>query len=100
MEICGIELPRASNLEVTYSCQCNIECLGEPIICIHGSLSFTSFFKFSHHWYLVIFLFFFSVDWFNVILLLIGKICDAVEVAGKNVMSTSSTVTTGLVSHR
>ncbi|XP_027179299.1 protein EARLY-RESPONSIVE TO DEHYDRATION 7, chloroplastic-like [Coffea eugenioides] len=29
-----------------------------------------------------------------------SKICDAVEVAGKNVMSTSSTVTTGLVSHR
>ncbi|KAL6582660.1 Senescence-associated protein [Orobanche minor] len=28
------------------------------------------------------------------------RICDAVEVAGKNVMSTSSTVTTGLVSHR
>lgn len=26
--------------------------------------------------------------------------CDAVEVAGRNVMSTSSTVTTGLVSHR
>lgn len=30
----------------------------------------------------------------------IGKVCDAVEVAGRNVMSTSSTVTTGLVSHR
>uniref|UniRef100_A0A2N9J0Q9 Senescence domain-containing protein n=1 Tax=Fagus sylvatica TaxID=28930 RepID=A0A2N9J0Q9_FAGSY len=29
-----------------------------------------------------------------------GKVCDAVEVAGKNVMSTSSTVTTELVSHR
>uniref|UniRef100_A0A7N0TV26 Senescence domain-containing protein n=1 Tax=Kalanchoe fedtschenkoi TaxID=63787 RepID=A0A7N0TV26_KALFE len=29
-----------------------------------------------------------------------SKVCDAVEVAGKNVMSTSSTVTTGLVSHR
>ncbi|XP_020115116.1 protein EARLY-RESPONSIVE TO DEHYDRATION 7, chloroplastic-like [Ananas comosus] len=29
-----------------------------------------------------------------------GKICDAVEVAGKNVLSTSSDVTTGLVSHR
>ncbi|XP_010547422.1 PREDICTED: senescence/dehydration-associated protein At3g51250 isoform X2 [Tarenaya hassleriana] len=29
-----------------------------------------------------------------------GKICDAVEVAGKNVMSTSSTVTTELVDHR
>ncbi|WOL05938.1 hypothetical protein Cni_G14669 [Canna indica] len=29
-----------------------------------------------------------------------GKICDAVEVAGKNVMQTSSVVTTGLVSHR
>ncbi|KAL6873588.1 hypothetical protein ACP4OV_013670 [Aristida adscensionis] len=29
-----------------------------------------------------------------------GKICDAVEVAGKNVLSTSSTVTTGLVSHK
>ncbi|CAN1307654.1 Protein EARLY-RESPONSIVE TO DEHYDRATION 7, chloroplastic [Linum perenne] len=28
------------------------------------------------------------------------KICDAVEVAGKNVMSTSSVVTTGLVSHK
>ncbi|CAK9156989.1 unnamed protein product [Ilex paraguariensis] len=34
-----------------------------------------------------------SLDGFN-------KVCDAVEVAGKNVMSTSSTVTTGLVSHR
>ncbi|KAF0902132.1 hypothetical protein E2562_014385 [Oryza meyeriana var. granulata] len=29
-----------------------------------------------------------------------GKICDAVEVAGTNVLSTSSTVTTGLVSHK
>ncbi|XP_077246595.1 protein EARLY-RESPONSIVE TO DEHYDRATION 7, chloroplastic-like [Tasmannia lanceolata] len=29
-----------------------------------------------------------------------GKVCDAFEVAGKNVLSTSSTVTTGLVSHR
>ncbi|CAA2971902.1 Hypothetical predicted protein [Olea europaea subsp. europaea] len=29
-----------------------------------------------------------------------SKSCDAVEVAGKNVMSTSSAVTTGLVSHR
>ncbi|XP_073290871.1 protein EARLY-RESPONSIVE TO DEHYDRATION 7, chloroplastic-like [Primulina huaijiensis] len=29
-----------------------------------------------------------------------SKICDAVEVAGKNVMATSSTVTTGLVTHR
>uniref|UniRef100_A0A7N0V0Y6 Senescence domain-containing protein n=1 Tax=Kalanchoe fedtschenkoi TaxID=63787 RepID=A0A7N0V0Y6_KALFE len=29
-----------------------------------------------------------------------SKVCDAVEVAGKNVMSTSSTVTTGLVSER
>ncbi|KAI8032087.1 hypothetical protein LOK49_LG01G02830 [Camellia lanceoleosa] len=29
-----------------------------------------------------------------------SKVCDAVEVAGKNVMSTSSTVTTGLVCHR
>lgn len=29
-----------------------------------------------------------------------GKICDAVEVAGKNVMSTSSTVTTELVDHK
>ncbi|KAF8406600.1 hypothetical protein HHK36_008688 [Tetracentron sinense] len=29
-----------------------------------------------------------------------GKVCDAVEVAGRNVMSTSSVVTTGLVSHR
>ncbi|KAL5752469.1 hypothetical protein ACOSQ2_022976 [Xanthoceras sorbifolium] len=34
-----------------------------------------------------------SLDGFN-------KVCDAVEVAGKNVMSTSSTVTTELVSHR
>ncbi|XAR57995.1 hypothetical protein NMG60_11026321 [Bertholletia excelsa] len=34
-----------------------------------------------------------SLDGFN-------KICDAVEVSGKNVMSTSSTVTTGLVNHR
>ncbi|CAN0878833.1 Protein EARLY-RESPONSIVE TO DEHYDRATION 7, chloroplastic [Linum grandiflorum] len=33
-----------------------------------------------------------SLDGFN-------KICDAVEVAGKTVMSTSSVVTTGLVSH-
>ncbi|OAY65895.1 Spartin [Ananas comosus] len=29
-----------------------------------------------------------------------GKICDAVEVAGKNVLQTSSVVTTGIVSHR
>ncbi|PIA57391.1 hypothetical protein AQUCO_00600255v1 [Aquilegia coerulea] len=29
-----------------------------------------------------------------------GKVCDAVEVAGRNVMSTTSEVTTGLVSHR
>ncbi|KAL8476510.1 hypothetical protein ACS0TY_028982 [Phlomoides rotata] len=29
-----------------------------------------------------------------------SKICDAVEVAGKNVMETSNTVTTGLVTHR
>ncbi|RZC66753.1 hypothetical protein C5167_010437 [Papaver somniferum] len=29
----------------------------------------------------------------------LGRVCDAFEVAGKNVMSTSSTVTTGLVSH-
>ncbi|KAG0459317.1 hypothetical protein HPP92_022445 [Vanilla planifolia] len=29
-----------------------------------------------------------------------GKICDAMEVAGKNVLSTSSVVTTELVSHR
>ncbi|PSS00465.1 Protein EARLY-RESPONSIVE TO DEHYDRATION 7 like [Actinidia chinensis var. chinensis] len=29
-----------------------------------------------------------------------SKVCDAVEVAGKNVMSTSSSVTTGLVSHK
>lgn len=29
-----------------------------------------------------------------------GKVCDAVEVAGKNVMSTSSTVTTELVTHK
>ncbi|KAL9370689.1 hypothetical protein Peur_035829 [Populus x canadensis] len=28
------------------------------------------------------------------------KVCDAIEVAGKNVLSTSSHVTTGLVSHR
>lgn len=28
------------------------------------------------------------------------KVCDAVEVAGKNVMSTTSVVTTGLVSER
>lgn len=34
-----------------------------------------------------------SLDGFN-------KVCDAVEVAGKNVMSTSSSVTTELVSHR
>ncbi|KAK6913572.1 Senescence/spartin-associated, C-terminal [Dillenia turbinata] len=34
-----------------------------------------------------------SLDGFN-------KICDAVEVSGRNVMSTSSTVTTGLVSHK
>ncbi|KAF9682179.1 hypothetical protein SADUNF_Sadunf05G0081700 [Salix dunnii] len=30
----------------------------------------------------------------------INKVCDALEVAGRNVMSTSSTVTTELVSHR
>lgn len=29
-----------------------------------------------------------------------GRVCDAVEVAGKNVMSTTSVVTTGLVSHK
>ncbi|XP_058077967.1 protein EARLY-RESPONSIVE TO DEHYDRATION 7, chloroplastic-like, partial [Magnolia sinica] len=29
-----------------------------------------------------------------------GKVCDAVEIAGKNVISTSSVVTTGLVSQR
>ncbi|KAL2927744.1 Protein EARLY-RESPONSIVE TO DEHYDRATION 7 chloroplastic [Bienertia sinuspersici] len=34
-----------------------------------------------------------SLDGFN-------RICDAVEVSGKNVMSTSSTVTTGLVTHK
>ncbi|KAF6174334.1 hypothetical protein GIB67_040827 [Kingdonia uniflora] len=34
-----------------------------------------------------------SLDGFN-------KVCDAVEVAGRNVMSTTSVVTTGLVSHR
>ncbi|KMT09589.1 hypothetical protein BVRB_6g130450 [Beta vulgaris subsp. vulgaris] len=34
-----------------------------------------------------------SLDGFN-------RICDAVEVAGKNVMSTTSTVTTGLVTHK
>ncbi|KAI4297755.1 hypothetical protein L6164_037625 [Bauhinia variegata] len=34
-----------------------------------------------------------SIDGFN-------KVCDAVEVAGRNVMSTSSVVTTGLVSHK
>nr|AUS89388.1 senescence/dehydration-associated protein-related [Sesuvium portulacastrum] len=34
-----------------------------------------------------------SLDGFN-------RICDAVEVAGKNVMSTTSTVTTGVVTHK
>nr|XP_027192057.1 protein EARLY-RESPONSIVE TO DEHYDRATION 7, chloroplastic-like [Cicer arietinum] len=34
-----------------------------------------------------------SLDGFN-------KVCDAVEVAGRNVLSTSSVVTTGLVSHK
>ncbi|KAF8410420.1 hypothetical protein HHK36_002949 [Tetracentron sinense] len=34
-----------------------------------------------------------SLDGFN-------KVCDAVEVAGRNIMSTTSVVTTGLVSHR
>ncbi|XP_057453202.1 protein EARLY-RESPONSIVE TO DEHYDRATION 7, chloroplastic-like, partial [Lotus japonicus] len=34
-----------------------------------------------------------TMDGFN-------KVCDAVEVAGRNVMSTSSVVTTGLVSHK
>lgn len=34
-----------------------------------------------------------SLDGFN-------KVCDAVEVAGRNVMSTSSTVTTELVDHK
>ena len=29
-----------------------------------------------------------------------NKVCDAVEVAGRNVMSTSSVVTTELVSHK
>jgi spartin len=37
---------------------------------------------------------------FLLILIHPGKICDAVEVAGKNVLQTSSTVTTGVVSHR
>lgn len=37
---------------------------------------------------------------FVLILIHLGKICDAVEVAGKNVLQTSSTVTTGFVSHR
>ncbi|RHN41957.1 putative senescence/spartin-associated [Medicago truncatula] len=32
--------------------------------------------------------------------MLYGKLCDAVEVAGKNVMSTSNTVTTEIVHHR
>jgi spartin len=40
------------------------------------------------------------VPFFSCLLLVAGKICDAVEVAGKNVMSTSSTVTTELVNHR
>lgn len=44
-------------------------------------------------------LYFSFEDWFDYTFM-IGKICDAVEVAGKNVMSTSSTVTTGLVTHR
>lgn len=30
----------------------------------------------------------------------LDKVCDAVEVAGRNVMSTTSVVTTGLVSQR
>uniref|UniRef100_A0A3Q7G0P7 Senescence domain-containing protein n=1 Tax=Solanum lycopersicum TaxID=4081 RepID=A0A3Q7G0P7_SOLLC len=34
------------------------------------------------------------------IFLLIGRICDAVEVAGKNLISTSGTMTTEFVSHR
>lgn len=34
------------------------------------------------------------------LLVLTGKICDAIEEAGKDVLSTSSTVTTGLVSHK
>lgn len=34
------------------------------------------------------------------VLLYIDKVCDAIEVAGRNVMSTTSTVTTDFVSHR
>ncbi|KAK3005176.1 hypothetical protein RJ639_016344 [Escallonia herrerae] len=45
-----------------------------------------------------------SLDGFSMLPLSLSlitcRVCDAVEVAGKNVMSTSSTVTTGLVSHR
>lgn len=33
-------------------------------------------------------------------LFLIDKVCDAVEVAGRNVMKTSSTVTTEIVDHK
>lgn len=35
-----------------------------------------------------------------VVYLFAGRVCDAVELAGRNVMSTSSVVTTGLVSQR
>lgn len=47
-----------------------------------------------------------DLQWYSGISNLCGKyiradkICDAVEVAGKNVMSTTAVVTTGLVSHR
>ena len=41
-----------------------------------------------------------SVRWHFLCCCRTGKICDAVEVSGKNVLSTSSTVTTGLVSHK
>lgn len=40
------------------------------------------------------------MDVFLLLLFLIDKVCDAVEVAGRNVMKTSSTVTTEIVDHK
>ena len=41
-----------------------------------------------------------NFHFYNNLILRTDRICDAVEVAGKNVMSTTSTVTTGLVTHK
>lgn len=41
-----------------------------------------------------------SPDIVGFVNIITDKVCDAVEVAGKNVMSTTSVVTTGLVQQR